>query len=108
MSSLGGEGSMYYGFRVEVENITLLTEEQRQKLHKKLAVLAVSTKGLFADPVRVTEDSMAAHYTQELYAQETVQHLYRCLQEMRMENAIKVTVQSAQWQRREEWGWESC
>jgi hypothetical protein len=99
---------MYHGFRVEVENITLLTEEQRQKLHKKLAVLAISTNGLFADPVQVTEDRMAAHYTQELYAQETVQHLYRCLQEMRMENTIKVTVQPAQWQRREEQGLESC
>jgi hypothetical protein len=51
---------------------------------------------------------MAAHYTQELYAQETVQHLYRCLQQIEMENNIKVTVQPAQWQRREEQGWESC
>lgn len=99
---------MYYGFLVEVENIALLTEEQRQKLHKELAVLAISTNGLFADPVQVTEHRMAAHYTQELYAQETVQHLYRCLQEMGMENTIKVTVQPAQWQRREEQGWESC
>jgi hypothetical protein len=90
------EFRMYHGFRVEVENITLLTEEQCQELHKKLAVLAVSTTALFDDPVQVTEHCMIAYYTQELYAQETVQHLCRYLQQIRMESTIKLTLRPAQ------------
>lgn len=93
---------MRCGFRVQVENIALLTQEQRQDLRRKLGVLAVSTRGLFADPVQVTGPHMTAHYSDELYAQETVHHLYRYLQQISMESKVKVTLHPAQWQRIEE------
>jgi hypothetical protein len=51
---------------------------------------------------------MVAHYTQEIYAQETVEQLSRYLQQIGMESAITVTLQPAQWQRREEQGYEKC
>jgi hypothetical protein len=49
-----------------------------------------------------------AYYTQELYAQETVQHLSGYLHRIGMEHAIPVTLQPAQWERRKEQGSESC
>ena len=94
---------MRSGFYLEIENITLLTHEQRDILRRELTVLAVSTTTLFDDPIKLVGQRMTAHYAYAYHAQETRMHVCRYLQHIGMESTVKVTLQPAQWERMHQW-----
>lgn len=97
----GTDEQVQTGFLLEVENTHLLTETQRQSLVRKLRILAVSTQGLCDDSVLVKEQTLAAYYPVAYYAQETLKHIQKYLDEIDVEKKITVTLQAAQWLRRE-------
>jgi hypothetical protein len=90
------------GFRLVVENTYFLTETQCTYLIRKIGVLAVSTRGLFDNPVLVEKQRIVAYYTLDYAAQETTKHVQQYLKEIGMEDRITVELQPAQWQRQEE------
>lgn len=90
---------MRSGFCLEIENMALLTEAQCNVLRRELTVLAVSTTGLFDDPINVVGPRMTTHYAYEYHAEETRQHLCRYLQQIGMESMVKVTLRPTQWRR---------
>src|SRR5450631_4065568 len=97
------EDSMRSGFCLEIENTTLLTEEQCHTLRRELSVLAVSATTLFDDPIKVVGQRMTAHYAYAYHAQETRMHVCRYLQQIGMESTVNVTLQPAQWERMHQW-----
>jgi hypothetical protein len=90
------------GFSLEVGNISSLNEEQRQEIIGKLRVLAVSTQGLFDDPVLRQGEKVVAYYIHDYYADETRRAVAQYLQEIGMDGTMPVLLRPAQWYRSDE------
>lgn len=94
-----GSEKMVEGWRINVESCCSLTREQYDFIRWKLSVLAVSTRGLFDDPVLSTAQSLQAYYASEYHAQETAQHIKAYLQTIEQGAQVIVTLLPAQWER---------
>lgn len=90
---------MVEGWFVSIEPCYSLTQEQLDHIRWTLSILAVSTRGLFDDPVIFTGQSMQAHYTTEYRAQETCDHIRAYLQTIHQDQHVKVTLSPATWDR---------
>jgi hypothetical protein len=90
---------MVDGWLISVEPCCTLTEEQLEHIQWKLSVLAVSTQGLFDDPVLSIDQSLQAHYITEYHARETCQHIQAYLQTIQQDEHVKITLTTKQWDR---------
>ncbi len=90
---------MVDGWFISVGPCYSLTEEQSEFIRWNLTVLAVSTRGLFDDPVLFTGQSLQAHYTADYHAQETCEHIKAYLQTIKQDNHVTVNICPAQWDR---------
>lgn len=90
---------MVDGWLVTVEPCKTLTQEQTDFIRWKLSVLAISTRGIFDDPVDITDYLMQAHYHREYHATETAEHIRAYLQTIGKDGQITVTMQTTQWDR---------
>jgi hypothetical protein len=85
------------GWLVEITTIPSLMQEQCDDIGRELRVLAVSTRGLFDDPVLCEGQTMRAHYLQDYHAHETVEHIRTYLQLIGLNDQVSVVLQAAQW-----------
>jgi hypothetical protein len=90
---------MVHGWLVTVEPCGSLTQEQHKFIRWKLSILAVSTQGLFDDPVLVNGHSLQAYYTADHHAQETAEHILAYLQTIDQDKHVLVSLLPAQWDR---------
>ncbi len=90
---------MINGWFISVGPCCTLTEEQLDHIRWKLSVLAVSTRGLFDDPVLYTGQSLQAYYTTDYHARETCQHIRAYLQSIQQDKKVQVAISPAQWDR---------
>ncbi len=90
---------MVDGWLVTVEPCKTLTQEQTDFIRWKLSILAVSTRGLFDNPVQISGQSMQAYYYRDYHATETAEHIRTYLQSIGRDGQITVTLQTTRWNR---------
>jgi hypothetical protein len=90
---------MIDGWCITVEPCGSLSQQQGDFIRWKLSILAVSTPGLFDDPVLFTGHSWQAYYLQEYHATETAEQVKAYLQSIGRDGQIRIRLQASQWDR---------
>lgn len=85
------------GWLIEISTFSSLTQEQFDNIKDELRILAVSTRGLFDDPVLFEGQIVRAYYMRDYHANETADHIRAYLKLIGQDGPVNVVLQAAQW-----------